>query len=555
MLQEIEEFTAYCDDYITFGIGGDDEMEKKTITFDRQQLYTEIWKIGLSKTAKQYKVPYQKLKEACEKANIPLPTQSYWAGLYVGKTTEKESLPKSEETEVKVIYPTRISSEDKLQVQKPNKQVKDAKDTAQKEPEELEPPETLNGQIVYKRKTLYKEVWSQPVTKIAKKYGVSDVMIHKICNSMAIPVPPRGYWARIASGQKIKKPSLPSFMGEAIRYGRIWEEVSKENKKQKEAPAGAPLNFLEAEVRTDVMNMASEMQVVDDGHKLHRVLLQHRVSYKRWKQNHPRDEMANWHNDYYRSAKEGEPALWESVSEQTLPRTYRILDCIYRGIEGLGGSVNEDFSVIIQGEHIKFDVAEQKVKTPHVMTREELKKIEEYEKEKSRYSYAYEPKFRKYDYLPNGKLSFGTREHGFIRDSSTNIIETRVGEILLMLYKESESVRIAREAEEAKKRAEEERKRQEELRREAYDDEVDKLYALLNETSDYDAACQIRAYVAAVEAKPELAVSKAEWLTWAKAKADWLDPTVDKEDSVFGKLKHGKKTEEKMPSRYGPSLW
>ena len=186
MLQEIEEFTAYCDDYITFGIGGDDEMEKKTLTFDRQQLYTEIWKIGLSKTARQYKVPYQKLKEACEKANIPLPTQSYWAGLSVGKTTEKESLPKSEETEVKVIYPTRISSEDKLQVQKPNKQVKDAKDTAQKEPEELEPPETLNGQIVYKRKTLYKEVWSQPVTKIAKKYGVSDVMIHKICNSMAI---------------------------------------------------------------------------------------------------------------------------------------------------------------------------------------------------------------------------------------------------------------------------------------------------------------------------------------------------------------------------------
>jgi hypothetical protein len=110
LLQEIEEFTAYCDDYITFGIGGDDEMEKKTLTFDRQQLYTEIWKIGLSKTARQYKVPYQKLKEACEKANIPLPTQSYWAGLSVGKTTEKESLPKSEETEVKVIYPQEVLS-------------------------------------------------------------------------------------------------------------------------------------------------------------------------------------------------------------------------------------------------------------------------------------------------------------------------------------------------------------------------------------------------------------------------------------------------------------
>ena len=47
--------------------------------------------------------------------------------------------------------------------------------------------------VQYTRETLYEEVWNEPVSTVAKKYGVSDVAIHKICKSMDIPVPPRGY--------------------------------------------------------------------------------------------------------------------------------------------------------------------------------------------------------------------------------------------------------------------------------------------------------------------------------------------------------------------------
>ena len=53
------------------------------------------------------------------------------------------------------------------------------------------PPETIEkfGQAynVYHRETLYQEVWTMPVTEVAKRYKVSDVAIHKVCKSLDIP--------------------------------------------------------------------------------------------------------------------------------------------------------------------------------------------------------------------------------------------------------------------------------------------------------------------------------------------------------------------------------
>lgn len=51
---------------------------------------------------------------------------------------------------------------------------------------------------VWDRETLAKEVWSQPIRQLTKKYGVSDVAIHKHCKKMGITLPGRGYWAKKA---------------------------------------------------------------------------------------------------------------------------------------------------------------------------------------------------------------------------------------------------------------------------------------------------------------------------------------------------------------------
>lgn len=65
--------------------------------------------------------------------------------------------------------------------------------------------------ITLSRSKLYDLVWTKPVTELAKDFGISDVALAKRCRAINIPLPPRGYWARVAAGQKPKRPALPPF--------------------------------------------------------------------------------------------------------------------------------------------------------------------------------------------------------------------------------------------------------------------------------------------------------------------------------------------------------
>lgn len=60
----------------------------------------------------------------------------------------------------------------------------------------------------FERQKLFDEVWATPVTELAKEYGLSDVGLRKICVSLDVPMPPRGYWAKLAAGKMIPKPPL-----------------------------------------------------------------------------------------------------------------------------------------------------------------------------------------------------------------------------------------------------------------------------------------------------------------------------------------------------------
>jgi len=69
--------------------------------------------------------------------------------------------------------------------------------------------ETARLMRYYDRAALYEQVWSQPVQNVAKSYGISGVRLGKVCRSLLVPVPPRGYWARVRSGYRVGKPRLP----------------------------------------------------------------------------------------------------------------------------------------------------------------------------------------------------------------------------------------------------------------------------------------------------------------------------------------------------------
>lgn len=61
----------------------------------------------------------------------------------------------------------------------------------------------------YSRDELYELVWSEPITTLAKRFGLSDNGLRKRCKAMQVPTPPPGYWRRVESGGRVKRSPLP----------------------------------------------------------------------------------------------------------------------------------------------------------------------------------------------------------------------------------------------------------------------------------------------------------------------------------------------------------
>ncbi|WP_213780746.1 hypothetical protein [Caballeronia sp. dw_276] len=62
---------------------------------------------------------------------------------------------------------------------------------------------------LFTRRELYERVWAEPISALAKTLQVSDVWLAKTCRLSNIPLPPRGYWARLYAGQVVGKTPLP----------------------------------------------------------------------------------------------------------------------------------------------------------------------------------------------------------------------------------------------------------------------------------------------------------------------------------------------------------
>jgi len=53
-------------------------------------------------------------------------------------------------------------------------------------------------------------MWSRQAISLAEEFGISGRGLSKICSRFDIPVPPPGYWAKLAAGKHVPKVPLPS---------------------------------------------------------------------------------------------------------------------------------------------------------------------------------------------------------------------------------------------------------------------------------------------------------------------------------------------------------
>ena len=311
-----------------------------------------------------------------------------------------------------------------------------------------------------------------------------------------------------------------------------------------------PLEFLPEEERQVVLNVAAQILLPQENERMRPEIVAHRKKIAEWnkrKRQREREFGAGWNRG---RNQEPAPPFAEGVSEEQQPRMFRLIDALAKAMIQLGWELTADLKFAMGQDSVTLMFSESTDKILHTPTKEENLKLLQYEEERKKRSWASKPQIRKYDAVYNGRLGVSINGARTFRDCRSYVLEERLGEIILAIYEEAERVKQARLAREEAERQRQEQERKREEHRKLYNAEVDRTLALVNCAEDYETACRIRSYVSALEkAHPEQDL--LEWAAWARAKADWYDPTIAKEDELLGKRDHEKNPKDKGPEHKG----
>lgn len=334
------------------------------------------------------------------------------------------------------------------------------------------------------RQTLYDEVWAEPVSIVARRYGISDVGLAKICRKLRVPLPGRGYWAKAKAGKILPRTQLPQVGDGKLPYVTLRRLEPAQRQLRSEAQQKAD------EAKKAVVVVPSELV---DAHPLVRAAAKRLKRRDRWT-----DEKG------LRSA----PAevLHIEVTRGALDRALLIVDTLIKQLAGQSISVHvdaqrKDTQVDVEGTRLELRITEGIRRTPHVETRAE-KRARECYWSSTRFgpsvSYPHIPQF---DYHPTGILTIivGRWPSRNWNDTPKSPLEKRLGEVIAGIVS-MVSEKCAREAEEARRR---EARRKAEERYQIYkqrlESEKTKFSQLEAEAASWERAERIRAYANAVE--------------------------------------------------------
>lgn len=369
--------------------------------------------------------------------------------------------------------------------------------------------------IRYERDKLYQEVWAEAVTTVAKRYGISDVGLRKVCKKLAVPLPPLGYWAKLAAGSKSPIPSLPKHAGptEIVRRRFVSDEPVEPDPEHLIARR-------EFEARPE--NQIAVSETLDSPHRL--------VAATEQALRRPK------HRDLRGLPITDRRALDVSVSEASLPRALRIMDALAKALDARSMPIRIESDgkgrshVKILDQDLAVRLGESTLRTERELTLQERRDMKQY-------GHAYLP--NRYSYKSTGLLKLGIIGNysdelkNIVADGKHQRVEQRLNEFVVKL--EEEAVRRQRQEErrEREHRLWEEQARLRREREERQREELERLKALEDEARSWRRAGDIRAYVAAAEAKAigehGTVASDSElgrWIAWARNKADWIDPLV-----------------------------
>lgn len=173
---------------------------------------------------------------------------------------------------------------------------------------------------------------------LAKRYGFSDVWLAKICRKYNIPRPPRGYWARKQSGQKVPRTPLPKRKDDPI----IPIYVRPPDIKEKDVIEKKAIS----EKRAIPSIVVSE--VLEEPHPLIKTSSEILASCK--------PDRAGI------LVPSADHCLNIRVSKESLPRALRIMDVLIKTVEAMGFDVSiskKETQVKVLDESISIGIGEE----------------------------------------------------------------------------------------------------------------------------------------------------------------------------------------------------
>ena len=359
-------------------------------------------------------------------------------------------------------------------------------------------------QVTLTRKELYDLVWTEPLSRLAKKYKISDNGLRKICKRMNIPIPTMGHWQKIQYSKRVIVTKLPT------KYeGK--DTITLGEKEEGDINLDSPIVQQRKLIQSIDLIKDLPLTVPDRLSSRPDKLIRSTLDYY------------NAVRKYYKSQNGSYPdrnnVLSIQVQEESRPRAVRLLDTIIKVLRFRKHDIIADHFTTytkIGDEHVKFRLRE-KQRLSDVKT-----------------SYG----GRQYE--STGEFVFvidiGPYTRKEVKDGHEPI-ETKISTIIAMLELEGKRMKEERIAYEIWRKEMDEQQRIERELKDRQDKEAHAFKKLFLQAIRLHQTNILRNYIHTVEENAIKNGTVSEelktWMNWAERKVSWYDPLINDPDPLL----------------------
>lgn len=370
------------------------------------------------------------------------------------------------------------------------------------------------------RQELYDLVWENPLSKLAKKYNLSDNGLRKVCKKLDIPLPKNGYWQKIQYNKKVSKEKLP--VNNSVETSITLK--FRDNSETIINGEGNELNHLTKELQTVLKDtivfpekLTKPNQLIIDA------------------KNDLKTKEPSYQHNIIGLLNTSSGILNITVAPQSVKRALLFMDVFIKALQKRGHKIT-----VKEGTKIVIDNIEMGIGLRERLKRKIVKG-----------TYYDSTKLYPSNVLSLSLYVYPAKDW---TDTNTSKLEDKIPNIIAKLELQAiEEKRKAIERELWHIEYERQRKIEEDFKARKEQEKI-KTKKLFSDAEKFDKATIYRNYIAATEQKAirenNLTEELKDWIKWANEKADWFDPFTNKEDELLNDNDREEFHKPKQPNNY-----